>query len=111
MRRVALAITLATVPVTAEAQLHTNGSQLWYQGLTGVPGPAGQDDGIGSAVAAGDFDGDGRSDLAMGAYCDEVQGVGCAGAVHVLYGAAQGLSASGSQYWYEGSGQMPGSVS
>ena len=45
-----------------------------------------------AASIAGDFDGDGRDDLAIGVIGQDVGGVQFAGAVHVLYGARNGLS-------------------
>ncbi|MFL6075549.1 MAG: alkaline phosphatase D family protein [Mycobacteriales bacterium] len=48
--------------------------------------------GFGAAFAAGDFNGDGRPDLAVGAPSDLVSGV-AAGAVYVFPGSASGLGA------------------
>ena len=48
-------------------------------------------------VARGDFDGDGRSDLAVGAPADSVNGASAAGAVNVLYGSARGLTEVGDE--------------
>ena len=50
------------------------------------------DDGFGSVIAAGDFDGDGFDDLAVGAPFDDVGGVENAGSVHLLYGSPRGPS-------------------
>ena len=58
------------------------------RGVAGAPGQ----DGFGSVVAAGDFDGDGFDDLAVGAPFDAVGGVLNAGSVHVLYGSRRGPS-------------------
>lgn len=75
-------------------------AQEWRQG----PGSAGDTANVGnwfgSALAAGDFDGDGIQDLAIGAHTDTVLGVASAGLVHVLYGSAPfGLSTSRLQVW------------
>ncbi len=73
------------------------GSQFWNQDSTGITGGAESVDQFGSAVAAGDFNGDGRSDLAIGV---EGEGLGAIGEyegfVHVLYGTASGITATGS---------------
>jgi FG-GAP repeat protein len=59
--------------------------------------------GGGAGVAKGDFNGDGFADLAVGAPFEDVSDafhtVGDAGAVHVLYGSATGLTATGNQRW------------
>jgi FG-GAP repeat len=74
------------------------GNQVWNQDSPGVPGTAEPYDRL-SAVAAGDFDGDGNGDLALG-YGDESLGdVLRAGAVIVLYGGDGGLTSARSQLW------------
>lgn len=83
----------ATVGLTA------TGSQLWSQNSPGIAGSAEPGDGFGAALAAGDFNGDTRADLAIGAPGEN----GFAGLVHVLYGSAAGLTASGSQVWSQNS--------
>jgi hypothetical protein len=80
------------------------GSQLWSQDSPGVAGVAEAGDGFGVALAAGDFNGDSRADLAVGA-AQENQG---RGVVHVLAGSASGLTAAGSQLWSQGSGGVGG---
>jgi hypothetical protein len=52
------------------------------------------------ALASGDFDGDGFADLAVGYGSATVDGREGAGAVRVLYGSSQGLSANGSSILY-----------
>jgi hypothetical protein len=56
---------------------------------------------------AGDFNGDGRDDLAIGVP-DEDRGnptVSNAGGVHVLYGTAVGLRAANNQFWAQSNTQ------
>jgi|GEM_PF-584034 len=55
------------------------------------------------ALATGDFNNDGHDDLAIGAPGESVSRHAGAGAVHVLYGAAAGLSTSGNEYIHQDS--------
>jgi hypothetical protein len=65
--------------------------------LTQVGGAVEPFDLFGVAVAAGDFNGNGVADLAVGANGERVGSVAGAGAVSVLYGSASGLSSVGGQ--------------
>jgi hypothetical protein len=83
----------------ATVGLAAAGSQLWSQNSPGIAGGAEPDDIFGEALAAGDFNGDGRADLAIGAPGEN----SFAGVVHVLYGSGTGLAAAGSQLWSQNS--------
>jgi len=61
----------------------------------GSPNPVEAFDHFGTALAAGDFNGDGFDDLAVGVIGDPPQDEG--GAVQIHYGSAGGLDLSGSQ--------------
>lgn len=54
-------------------------------------------DRLGMALAAGDFDGDGRDDLSIGAPLDNSLGFANAGEVTVLYGSSAGATFAGHQ--------------
>jgi D-alanyl-D-alanine carboxypeptidase len=56
---------------------------------------------VGYALAAGDFNDDGIDDLAVGAPGENYQSVVDVGSVLVVYGAASGLTDTGSQHFYE----------
>jgi hypothetical protein len=80
-------------------------SQFFSQNSAGVPGGSERDDRFGSALAGGDFNGDGFSDLAIGVEGEDVTVAGLfgitttvkdAGGVVVIYGTADGLRTSGS---------------
>jgi hypothetical protein len=67
--------------------------ELWHQDAPGVTGGNEQGDRFGEALACGDFDGDGVSDLAIGVP-GEALGGAPGGAVQLLYGVAgTGLTA------------------
>lgn len=81
--------------------LSGSGDQFWDQNTDGIEGVAETDDGFGSALTVGDFDGDGRDDLAVGVPGEAVGSKTYAGAVNTIYGSSGGLSASGDEYWYQ----------
>lgn len=76
-----------------------SGSQFFTQDTPGVGSSAERFDIFGDALATGDFDRDGFADLAVGVTSETVGSIEFAGAVNVLYGAAAGLSGSGSQFF------------
>ena len=61
------------------------------------PGSALPNESLGFALAAGDFDGDGFDDLAVGIPYDLPDGVTSRGGVRIYYGASGGLQSTGSQ--------------
>lgn len=75
------------------------GNQLWTQDSAGIPEEVDGEDMFGRGLAAGDFDGDGYDDLAVGAALDAVGAVRRAGVLHVIFGSATGLTADGTQLW------------
>jgi hypothetical protein len=81
-------------------------NQMWYE--DNLPGDSESEvfDAFGSALAAGDFDGDGFDDLAIGVPYEDVGTVADAGAVNILYGSGAGLTAAGDQILYQGAGLL-----
>ncbi|MGW0804575.1 FG-GAP and VCBS repeat-containing protein [Nonomuraea sp. NPDC002799] len=79
-------------------------ARLLTQSTAGIKGAAEKWDGFGAALATGDFNGDGKADLAVG-----VPGEGLSanqramdygdGTVDVLYGSGSGLTAHRSEAW------------
>ena len=72
--------------------------QFWTQDSTNIEGGGEAGDHFGKSLAAGDFNGDGRHDLAVGVP-DEDTAAADAGAVNIIYGSASGLTSSGDQVW------------
>lgn len=73
-----------------ESGLTTVASQWIDQNLLGWEAQAW--DRFGEALAAGDFDGDGCADLAVGVMNESVRGYSAAGRVNLVYGDPSGLS-------------------
>lgn len=83
--------------------LNANNDQFWHQNKDGLKSqdPAQPHDNFGGALTAGDFNGDGFADLAIGAYGDNVDNISTAGVVNVLYGSSAGLVAKNNQLWHQ----------
>jgi hypothetical protein len=85
--------------------------QNWHQNSSAVKDAVEESDRLGSAVAAGDYNGDGYDDLAVGVAGEDI-GASDAGGVNVIYGSPTTLraSASGStpanQFWSQNAGSV-----
>jgi uncharacterized protein (TIGR03437 family) len=101
-----LAIAVVLQPQLARAQLSTAGNQLWRQGSDEIVGNYEDGDRFASALTAGDFNGDGWDDLAIGSPGES----GNRGIVNVIYGSPGGLTASGNQTWEQGVGGIDGNA-
>ncbi|MEU8951163.1 FG-GAP and VCBS repeat-containing protein [Streptomyces sp. NPDC048489] len=78
------------------------------QATSGVTGTPENYDEFGSSVSAGDVNGDGYADLAVGVRGEEIDGHENAGAVHIFKGRAGGLSGTGSQWFARNTPGVPG---
>lgn len=92
--------------------LQSSGNQFWSQGSRGVPGSNEKDDLFGSRLAVGQFgrDSGGRqyADLVIGVPLEGVGKRKAAGAVLVLYGSQNRLTATGCQSWTQNSAGLAG---
>lgn len=83
--------------------LSSTNSQTWHQDSSGILDTSEVGDRFGSSLAAGDLNGDGYDDLAVGVPFEAINGHSQAGAVHVILGGGSGLSSSGNQFWHQDS--------
>jgi hypothetical protein len=90
--------------------LTSTGSDRWSQKGPKIADEPNPGDRFGAALAAGDYDGDGFDDLAIGAPGERVDGKDGAGQVHVIFGKATGLKALGDEFWNQGKTGVPGTV-
>ena len=102
-----LVVGLVTVVYGSADGLDPASDEIWTQESLGFGGGVG--DWFGSSLAIGDLDGDSYGDVAVGARFDRVSGV-VAGAVDVIYGTADGLSAQDSQHWHQEVAGIPGTA-
>lgn len=86
------------------------GDQIWSQASGGVAGVTEPGDRFGAALAAGDVNGDGVDDLAIGVPEEDEGAVADAGTIHVLMGTGSGLTATGAQKWWQDAPDVPGTV-
>lgn len=85
------------------AGLDVNGTQFFQQNSPLINDDAETKDQFGSVLASGDFNNDGRTDLAIGVLKESLSlmhvDTADVGQVHVLLGSITGLTANGSQVW------------
>jgi hypothetical protein len=67
-------------------------AQTWHRDVEGVPGEAGNEDGFGTLLVAGNFDGDAFADLAIAAGRGLEPSPPLRVVTHVFFGSASGLS-------------------
>jgi len=74
------------------------GSLFFHQGSDGVPGVDEADDAFGSALAAGDFDGDGDDELVIGVPFEDIGAFVDQGTIVVRNGRSGGINGFGSSF-------------
>ncbi|MEU1542690.1 FG-GAP-like repeat-containing protein [Actinacidiphila glaucinigra] len=79
-----------------------------HQDTAGVPGTGEAGDQFGSAIDAGDVNGDGYADVAVGTSGEDLGTVKDAGAVTILFGSASGLRGNGAASYSQDTAGVPG---
>lgn len=87
----------------------TDRSQLWTRASPGIRGPADDADQFGWALATANFGRGPQDDLAVGTPVGVIPTRTPGGAVSVLFGSAQGITAEGNQLLRQGMNGVPGS--
>ncbi len=91
--------------------LTTSGAQAFNQDTSGIVGISEDNDLFGYALAAGDFNGDGADDLAIGVPLEDIGSTSNAGAVVIMYGhLGSGLSTAGNHSIHQGTTGVDGAV-
>ena len=81
--------------------LTATGDQVWDQNSSGIEDQAEGGDMLRSPLAVGDFNADGRDDLALGYDGENIGSISHTGAANVIYGSSSGLNAAGDQFWHQ----------
>jgi hypothetical protein len=92
------------------AGLEPEPAQYWTQDSDGIPGVAEAGDQWGAELSAGDTDGDGHPDLAVGAPGEDIGSVPDAGAVWVLRGDPTGFTRAGAKSFDQQLADIPGTA-
>lgn len=82
--------------------------QIWTQNSPVIEDDGEPNDRFGDVLAAGDFDDDGCSDLAVGVPNEDIETDLTAGAVHVLYGSVDGLTGDDDDFFFQGLASING---
>ena len=88
-----------TVLYGSGSGLDLSSAQTLRQGKAGIRGASVAGDRFGQELTAGDYDGDGHHDIAVGIPAKSVAGKADVGTVAVIHGSSAGLTGDGDQVW------------
>jgi hypothetical protein len=88
--------------------VRTGTARTVHQGTPGVPGADEDNDHFGWAVSVGDVDGDGRADVAVSAFYEDIGAATLTGTVLVFRGSPVGLSAGDATAYHQDTAGVPG---
>jgi hypothetical protein len=90
--------------------LTSTSDKFWSQDSSGIPDASETGDHFGYAIVAGDFNGDGEADLAVGAPGENIGSIVDAGQTTMLEGSGSGLRSSGATRWNQDTSGIVGSA-
>ncbi|MFJ8637064.1 FG-GAP repeat protein [Streptomyces sp. NPDC093568] len=99
-----------TVTYGASSGLSTRTPVRFTQDTTGVPGASERNDAFGWSLDAGDTNGDGYTDIAVGVANEDLGTKRDAGSVVILRGSAAGLTGTGSKAFSQDTEGVPGTA-
>lgn len=92
-----------------DSGLSSDRDQRWHQSSDDIDGVAEAYDGFGLSLTAGDYDGDGASDLVVGVPYEDVGSKADAGAINVIYGrGGDGLDEDDNRSWHQDASGVEG---
>jgi hypothetical protein len=102
MNKIGQRVGLSPGDIAAVKLLYAQPELIYSQNTSGIADSVEAGDNMGKALATGDFNGDGRDDVAIGVPNESISGVTGAGAVHVFYGrSASTFNTATDQFWHQ----------
>ncbi len=97
-----------TVHYGSSDGVHGGRSASFHEDIAGIPGGVGWDEFFATTLEAGDLNGDGYADLAIGQPLDYAAGGSNAGSVKIILGSSSGLTAASTVWIDQTTAHVPG---